>query len=150
MKKLFAATLVAACALSATALAQPKIPEHHRADIREFCEDSPNVTPPAKGVQFDNQPADPNVLQFRAGAYKFGKPRNAMGLTLYEDGAYFLFLDAQTSSSFGTDGDDFFDTRLVGGCSREQLSEALKRNGMLDLAVGAVPLDPTLAETVEE
>lgn len=150
MKKLFAATLVATCAFSAAAFAQPKIPEHHRIDIREFCEDSKNVTPPARGVQFDNEAADENVMQFKAGSYTFGKPRNAMGLTLYEDGAFFLFLDAQISSSFGTEADDFFDKRIVGGCSREQLSEALKRNGMLDLAVGNVPLDPALAETVEE
>jgi hypothetical protein len=148
MKKILFTALLGTVVMTGPAMAQK--PEYYREDIRAFCENNAAAVPPKPGMQFNGERADSRVMQFKEGEYSFGKVRRNMGLTIYPDGTFFLLLDSKGSTTFGTDGDDYIEGRVVGGCNREQLSEALQKNGMLDLALEAVPLDESLRQTIDE
>lgn len=148
MKKLLFATMLAVIAMSPVAYAsmKEKIEKPIQSEITSFCEGKPK--PPERGIQWDGDSADSAVMLFRAGEYELDA-RRGIWLWLYHDGTYYLHLSRRTSVSFGTDADDVIEGRRVGGCSREQLSEALKKNEILDLAKMHVPEDALLREELE-
>jgi hypothetical protein len=96
-----------------------------KSDLDVMCAKSASKTKP--GVQFDGKRADAAVMAFRPGVY--GYPEQG-GLILFENSHYFLKLPKNTSTVHGTDGDDLLAGGIVGGCSKEQLSEAMQNNNM--------------------
>lgn len=94
-------------------------------DIGDFCAKSINRNEP--GVQFDGRKADPRALELRPGKYVY--PHEG-GLLLFKEGYFLLKLPLGRSKTIGTDGDDWLAPGIVGGCSSEQLSEALQNNDM--------------------
>lgn len=133
-------------ASSAASRGQPNQAQQNAPDrmyLRDLC-GADHVKPPAPGVQYNGEKANPNVMIFKSGAYIFGKTRQNMGLVLYEDGTYYLMVDPKAGAVFGTQGRDYISGSTVGGCSREQLSEALIRNQLIGVALDTVPLDQSL------
>lgn len=148
MKKLLFATMMAMMAMPMAAYAskKEKVDTPIQSEIAEFCE---NVAkPPQRGKQYNGEDADPQVLLFRAGDYELDF-RKGVWLWLYQDGSFYVNLSRRTGVSFGSDGDDMIEGRLIGGCSREQLSEILKKNEILDIAKQQVPEDTILREELE-
>lgn len=146
MKKLLFATMLAVLAVPMPAHAlKEKIETPIQSDITAFCEDKPK---PKRGEQWNGEPADTAVMLFRAGDYELDF-RRGVWLWLYHDGSFYVNLSRRTGVSFGTEGDDVIDGRLIGGCSREQLSEVLKKNEILDIAKEHVPEDVLLREEME-
>ena len=147
MKKLLFATMLAVMAMPSMALAgKEKIEAPIASEIADFCEKKPK--PEKRGVQWDGNPADSAVMLFRAGDYELDF-RRGVWLWLYHDGTFYVHLSRRTGVTFGTDGDDVIEGRLIGGCSREQLSEVLKKNELLELAKEHVPEDMILREEME-
>ena len=147
MKKLLFVTALAVLAMPSAAYAQKeKIEPPIQSEIADFCEKKPKIR--ERGIQWNGDPADTAVLLFRAGDYELDYKRGVW-LWLYHDGSYYVHLSRRTGVSFGTDGDDMIDGRLIGGCSREQLSEVLKKNEILDMAKAQVPEDILLREEME-
>lgn len=103
--------------------------EYGKEHIDAFCAEQvngkPRSAPPAPGLQFDGKPADKAVLGLAPGEY-LGKAGSAF--FLYDDGRFILYVPEGTSEIHGTGGDDFMAPRTIGGCFREQLSEALRTN----------------------
>lgn len=108
-----------------------------------FCEDK---APPKKGFQPNGQKADSRVTKFLFGDYYLGDRSHNIYLNIYSDGSFHLTLSQRSNVTYGTDGDDLISDRVVAGCSREQLSEALCKNDVLDRALKVVPEDSSLAE----
>lgn len=148
MKKLLFVTMMATIAMPMAAYAQKKekIETPIESEIAEFCEDVPK--PAQRGKQYNGEDADPQVLLFRAGDYELDF-RKGVWLWLYHDGSFYVNLSRRTGVSFGSDGDDLIEGRLIGGCSREQLSEILRKNDILDIAKEHVPEDQILREELE-
>lgn len=148
MKKLLFTTMLAVIAMSpmAHASTKEKVEPPIESEITSFCEGKPKL--PQRGIQWDGKLADSAVMLFRAGEYELDF-RSGVWLWLYNDGSYYLHLSRRSSVSFGTDGDDVINGRRVGGCSREQLSEALKKNEVLDIAKEHVPEDALLRKEME-
>lgn len=148
MKKILLIALLIGVALPATAEANSnrKVVAPPHEDIAFFCEGKP--APQKKGVQWDGAAADRAVMAFRSGEYVLDGGKGVR-LWLFQDGTFFVNLSKATGLSFGSDGDDLIEGRLVGGCTREQLSEVLKKNSILDLALDVVPEDPALREELE-
>lgn len=147
MKKLLFAMMLAVMAMPLAAqAAKEKIETPVQSEIADFCEKKPK--PEKRGVQWDGEPADSAVMLFRAGDYELDY-RRGIWLWLYHDGSFYVHLSRRTGVSFGTEGDDVIDGRLIGGCSREQLSEVLKKNDLLDVAKEKVPEDMILREEME-
>lgn len=98
-------------------------------DIDQFCEE-PERSTPQPGIQFDGEAASPEVMALATGRYEYPNE----GVLLYFANKHFLLRLPKMEEGdvmYGTDGDDLFDTSgLVGGCSPEQLSEALVKNGI--------------------
>lgn len=130
---LLAAALVI---LPVTAQAQPG-----ERDIVKFCDKGDLTLPPAPGKQHDDNPADAVIMLAAPGEYELNAEAGA-ALHLYEEGRFILFLGNDGHQTFGTDGDDMLGPRMVGGCSLEQLSEALKKNKLLDQAKAVIKTVP--------
>ena len=117
-------------ALCLLVLAQPALAESSlgREDVEEFCADPSRAQPPSTGVQFDGQPADERVMAVAAGRYEL--PENAAVL-VFDSGAFLVRVKDYSGQVLGTDGDDISAPGgLVGGCSLEQLSEVMAKNGL--------------------
>jgi len=95
-----------------------------RADVDNFCE---NITNKAKpGLQFDGKKADEKIIQLKPGKYKY--PKKGM-ILLFENNHFLLRLPSDRDGIHGTDGDDLIASGgIVGGCSKEQLSEVFQNN----------------------
>jgi hypothetical protein len=126
----------------------PLLPEVKQQDIVKFCAASPLAKPDKPGIQYNGRKANMSVLAFMPGTYKF-KPRDrrdSTGLIIFNDGTYYLYLDTKISTVFTTNGDDLMINRQVlGGCNKEQLSEALDKNRLLEAALANVPVDPNFS-----
>ena len=121
----FALTACSVALLSASALAELSL---GRGDVEDFCAESGRAAPPSAGVQFDGASADERIMTMAAGRYDL--PENAAVL-LFESGAFIVRVKDYAEQTFGSDGDDMMARGgLVGGCSREQLSEVLAKNGL--------------------
>lgn len=95
-----------------------------RADVDKFCEQSTNKAKP--GLQFDGKKADEKIIQLKPGKYKY--PKQGM-ILLFENNHFLLRLPSDRDGIHGTDGDDLLAAGgIVGGCSKEQLSEAFQNN----------------------
>jgi hypothetical protein len=149
MKKILLATvmLAAMIPLAAQAQSNKKVEPARYDEIAEFCEGK--AKPPKKGIQWNGEGADPAVMLFRAGDYELNFKRG-IWLWLYHDGSFFLNLSKHSGLSFGSDGEDWIQGRRIGGCSREQLSEILKKNEILDMAKAMVPEDILLKQEKAE
>jgi len=105
--------------------------------IDRFCEE-PGRSVPQPGTHFDGEQASPEVMALATGRYEYGDG----GLLLFFENKHFLLklsrLPQGGGPIYGTDGDDLLDAAgMVGGCSPEQLSEALLNNGV---SVGSLEL----------
>ena len=149
MKKILLATVMLAVMIPVAAQAQSnrKVEPARYDEIAEFCEGQ--AKPAKKGIQWNGEGADPAVMLFRAGDYELNFKRG-IWLWLYHDGSFFLNLSKHSGLSFGSDGEDWIQGRRIGGCSREQLSEILKKNEILDMAKSVVPEDILLRQEKEE
>ncbi len=95
-----------------------------KADIDNFCAKSTNKAEP--GMQFDNKKANINIMQLKPGKYQY--PNKGM-LLLFKNNHYLLKLPENRDGIHGTDGDDLIASGgIVGGCAKEQLSEAFQKN----------------------
>lgn len=105
--------------------------EYGKENIDAFCAEQvngkPRSVPPAPGLQYDGKPADRSVMDLAPGEY-FAK--DSAAIYLYDNGHFLLYIPENASETSGTGGDDFMAPRTLGGCSREQLSEALTVNGL--------------------
>lgn len=115
--------------------------------LHDFCKDDDRAAPPAPGKQFTGDAADPAVMVFKAGEYKLDDAGST--LVLNTDGSYVLSLGSGYNPVFGSDGDDMMKGRVLGGCTREQLSEVLSKNKIIDAARKAVPADSGLQAAAE-
>ena len=122
--------IVSTAAANAQAPAQkPKAPKSWgKADIDNMC-NKPSKTPvPAAGWQYDGNKASSAVMNMSFGKYTY--PNGGMML-VWPDERYLIKLPSTRKGIFGTDGDDLLASGgLVGGCSLEQLSEAIARNDL--------------------
>ena len=97
-----------------------------REDVEAFCAEPGRAAPPAAGTQFDGVAANDLVMKLPAGRYDL--PENAAVL-LFENGSFIVRVKDYYRPVNGTDGDDMLAPQgLVGGCSREQLSEVMAKN----------------------
>lgn len=97
-------------------------------DINQMCKGVKNL--PKPNMQFDGKPVDKRVMKMKAGKYSY--PNNG-GVLLFLNDNYLIKLPKSDGprTIYGTDGDDLLAKGgIVGGCFREQLSEALRRNKM--------------------
>jgi hypothetical protein len=143
MKNMRCAVLALALVAVMPAAAQAREPDER--SLHTYCHIDDRAKPPAPGQQFEGGAADPAVMAFKPGVYNLDKDRDGAKLYLYDDGSYYLMMGRTGRSATvmrGTEGDDLMAARMLGGCSREQLSEALGRNGLLEPARGMVPVDP--------
>ena len=95
-------------------------------DINNMCIKVTNK--PESGLQHDGEKANLAVLQMTPGMYSYP---NEGALLLFTNDNYLLKLPKSDKprTIFGTDGDDMLlRSGIVGGCYKEQLSEALQRN----------------------
>ena len=82
--------------------------------------------PPKDGMQFDGKKADAKIMQLKAGKYKY----NGGHLLLFRNNHYILQLPKDRDGVHGTDGPDLLASGIVGGCTKEQLSEAIQNNNL--------------------
>jgi len=82
--------------------------------------------PPKDGMQFDGKKADAKIMQLKAGKYKY----NGGHLLLFRNNHYILQLPKDRDGVNGTDGPDLLASGIVGGCAKEQLSEAIQNNNL--------------------
>ncbi|PZD73967.1 hypothetical protein C1752_01531 [Acaryochloris thomasi RCC1774] len=95
-------------------------------DVDDFCAKSTNK--PKPGFQFDGKRAATAIMQLAPGKYEYP---NAGALLLFSSKHYLIKLPTDSKGIYGTDGDDIlFGGGIVGGCSSEQLSEAISNNKM--------------------
>jgi len=97
-------------------------------DIDSMC-DRPTDTPrPKPGYQYDGDKASEAVMTIAPGMYSY--PLGG-AMLVWSDNRYLIKLPSSRKGIFGTDGDDLLAKGgLVGGCSLEQLSEAISRNDL--------------------
>ena len=94
-----------------------------KSDIDKMC--SQNQSIPSKGKQFNGQSANKTVMNLKAGKYSYP---NGM-LLLYSSNYYLLKIPKSKNRVQGTDGNDLIGAGgILGGCSKEQLSEAIQSN----------------------
>ncbi len=102
-----------------------------KTEIDAFCTMQPggkaHPAPPAPGLRFDGEPADKSVMALAPGNYSGA---NGAMIHLYDTGYFLISMPENTNDLKGTGGDDFMAPRTLGGCSREQLSEALDLNAL--------------------
>ena len=95
-----------------------------KSDIDRFCAKSGHQ--PVAGQQFDGRSADVEVMRLQPGKYSYP---DQGALLLFPDGHYLLQLPRNRDGIHGTAGDDLLASGgIVGGCSKEQLSEAVQKN----------------------
>jgi hypothetical protein len=97
-------------------------------DVEKFCSD-PNRKMPATGKQFDGRPADQAVLDLKEGTYPL--PGDG-SIRIYKDGYFTLTKPRNVLTFFGASRNSGGELLTVGntmsGCSKEQLSEIMRRN----------------------
>ncbi len=93
-------------------------------DIINFCKDKPT---PLIGKQFDGKKASKSVLSMVAGKYAYP---GGGAMLLYSNGYYLLKLPTNHGGIVtGSDGPDLMASGgILGGCSKEQLSEVILKN----------------------
>jgi hypothetical protein len=92
--------------------------------IEAFCEDSEGRNFGKEGRQPNGRIADEMVMALAPGRYT---DEEGTVVELTEKGA-FILTPSKRLNVFGTEGDDILMGKRVAGCSKEQLSEALRRN----------------------
>ena len=92
--------------------------------IATFCGDKEGRNFGKEGRQPNGREADPAVMALAPGRYTTD---DESVVELTKDGI-FILIPSKRLSIFGTEGDDIMMGKRVAGCSREQLSEALRRN----------------------
>lgn len=96
-----------------------------KSDIDNMC--SQNQSIPTKGMQFDGKTAVGSILNLKAGKYTY--PGGM--LLLYSSNRYLLKVPKTGKALKGTDANDLMGAGgILGGCSKEQLSEAIQNNGL--------------------
>ena len=94
-------------------------------DIVKFCS---NKSMPIEGKQFNGERAIPSVLKMVAGKYSY---INGGALLLFSNNTYILKLPKNRNGTHGTTADDLMASGgILGGCSKEQLSEAIRKNSL--------------------
>lgn len=94
-------------------------------DIVKFCSDK---SMPIAGKQFNGGNANQSVLKMVAGKYSYPK---GGALLLFSNNNYILKLPKNRNGIHGTSTDDLMASGgILGGCSKEQLSEAMSENGL--------------------
>lgn len=93
-------------------------------DIAQFCSDKKLPSP---GKQYNGRYANNLVLKLVAGKYSYP---NGGALLLFADNSYLLKIPSNRKKIVGTSGSDFMGGKVLGGCSKEQLSEALRANSL--------------------
>ncbi len=105
-------------------------------DVAKFCSD-PNRKMPATGKQFDGKPADQAVLDMKEGTYQL--PGDG-SIQIFKEGYFTLTKPRNVLTFFGASRNSGGELLTVGntmsGCSKEQLSEIMRRN---KLSVPGVP-----------
>lgn len=92
-------------------------------DIVNFCS---SKKLPTSGKQFNGVDADKTVMGLLAGKYKYS---NGGALLLFTNNYYILKLPSTKNGIHGTSTDDLMASGgILGGCSKEQLSEAISTN----------------------
>lgn len=133
---------LALCALPAFAAK-----EYAKESVDAFCLDQrggkPRSSPPAQGVQFDGKPAPKAVMDMAIGEYS---GRNGSALYLYHHNRFLLRFPGGVTEIKGTGGDDMIAPGMLGGCSREQLSEALSANGLDPAGFKLEVITPPIAD----
>jgi len=96
-----------------------------RDDIVHFCK---NKQIYSSGKQPDGKRAIESIVSLSAGKYSYPK---GGALLLFSNGYYIMQLPSNRNGIHGTDGDDLLASGgIVGGCSKEQLSEAIVKNNL--------------------
>lgn len=113
-------------------------------DVEKFCS-NPNRKMPATGKQFDGRPADQTVLDMKEGTY----PLPGEGsVQIYKDGYFTLTKPRNALTFYGSSRDGGGELLTVGntmsGCSKEHLSELLRRNKLSVLPEGGEPKEKSL------
>jgi len=94
-------------------------------DIIEFCSDKKS---PILGKQFNGERANSSVLKMVAGKYSYP---NGGAMLLFTNNYYIVKLPNTRDGIHGTSGDDLIASGgILGGCSKEQLSEVMRENGL--------------------
>ena len=94
-------------------------------DIIEFCSDKKS---PILGKQFNGERANSSVLKMVAGKYSYP---NGGAMLLFTNNYYIVKLPNTRDGIHGTSGDDLIASGgILGGCSKEQLSEVIRENGL--------------------
>ena len=94
-------------------------------DIAKFCSDKKS---PITGKQFNGESANTSVLKLVAGKYSYP---NGGAMLLFANNNYIVKLPNNRDGIHGTDGDDLIASGgILGGCSKEQLSEVVAENGL--------------------
>lgn len=129
VSNIFMAILLILCfgGVSSLALAQSnRALGYGKDEIDSFCSRITNK--PQLGIQFDGKEASPMIMQLAPGKYEYP---NQGALLLFPNKHYLLQLSSDRSGIYGTDGDDLLAKGgIVGGCSVEQLSEAILNNSI--------------------
>jgi len=94
-------------------------------DVANFCRDK---EAPTTGKQMDGKDASNTVLNLIAGKYSYS---NGGALLLFTNNYYIIKLPSNRDGIHGTSGDDLIASGgILGGCSKEQLSEAITNNSL--------------------
>jgi len=94
--------------------------------INNFCNIKSTII--QKGIQPDGKIANKNIINLDAGKYIYP---NSGVLLLFKNNNFMLKLPQNITKMSGTEGNDFLVSGgIVGGCSKEQLSEAISKNAL--------------------
>ncbi len=94
-------------------------------DIVNYCS---SKKLPTSGKQFNGITADKIVMNLLAGKYSYP---NGGALLLFTNNYYILKLPSNRNGIHGTSTDDLMASGgILGGCSKEQLSEAISKNSL--------------------
>lgn len=101
-----------------------------RADAMTYCARE-DKRMPAPGKQFDGKPADPAVLALKPGIHALD---NGGSVEIFENGGFLLTRPRGSTTFYGLSRDSGGELRMkrntAAGCSRELLSEIMKRNNL--------------------
>ena len=121
MKKIYTTILL----LSLFSLNTASAKNFGKDDIVKFCTDK---ALPTAGKQFNGERAIESVLNMKAGKYSYP---NGGALLLFSNNNFILKLPKNRNGIHGTATDDLLASGgIVGGCSKEQLSEAIRENSL--------------------
>ncbi len=106
-------------------------------DIEKFCKQEDRAYPEQEGVQFDGEAAHPWVMSLKEGKYnvesKVDGTKHTTTVLILDDDYYLVVLPDIERTTHGSDGDDMiYGKNVLAGCSKEQLSEVLRKNKILD------------------